>query len=105
VGRFRAVFFEGLGYTQADWIRLQGDLLDLCRSGDALGGQASRFGQKYEVRGTLKGPSGRQAEVVTVWVVLVGDEVPRFARGRGQGVRQRSLREVVPLYICGWELN
>jgi hypothetical protein len=78
IGRFKAVFFESLGYVQADWSRLQVDLLDLCRSGDAVEGQASPFGRKYEVRGSLKGPFGRQAEIVTVWVVLVGEDVPRF---------------------------
>ncbi len=78
VGRFKAVFFEALGYSQADWSRLQTDLLDLCRHVDAIEGQASQFGRKYEVRGTLKGPSGRQAQVVTVWVVLMGEDAPRF---------------------------
>jgi hypothetical protein len=78
IGRFKAVFFESLGYARVDWMRLQSDLLDLCRSHDAVEGQASQFGRKYEVRGTLKGPSGREAEVVTVWVVLVGEDVPRF---------------------------
>src|SRR5947209_7422407 len=78
IGRFKAVFFESLGYAQIDWMRLQTDLLDLCRSRDAVEGQTSQFGRKYEARGTLKGPSGRHAEVVTVWVVLAGDGVPRF---------------------------
>jgi hypothetical protein len=78
IGRFKAVFFESLGYSQVDWMRLQTDLLDVCRSYDAVEGQASQFGRKYEVRGTLRGPSGRQAEVVTVWVVLAGEGAPRF---------------------------
>ena len=41
-------------------------------------GQSSQFGRKYEVRGTIRGPSGRGAEVVTVWVILAGDDVPRL---------------------------
>ena len=78
MGRFKAVFFAALGYTRTDWMRLQRDLLELCRGRDAVEGQASTFGRKYEVRGTLEGPSGRQAEVVAVWVVLAGEDVPRF---------------------------
>jgi hypothetical protein len=78
IGRFKAVFFEALGYVHIEWPRLQSDLLDLCRSRDAVERQVSAFGRKYEVRGTLKGPSGRQADVVTVWVVLVDEGVPRF---------------------------
>ena len=78
VGRFKAAFFEALGYTQADWRRFERDLRALCRSCDAVEGQASPFGRKFEVRGTLTGPAGRHGDVVTVWVVLVGDDVPRF---------------------------
>jgi len=78
IGRFKAVFFETLGYTQVEWAQLQNDLLALGRSCEAVERPKSQFGQKYEVRGTLKGPSGRQAEVMTVWVVLTGEVVPRF---------------------------
>jgi hypothetical protein len=78
VGRFKAVFFEALGYSGAGWQRLRQDLVELCRTGVAVEGQASQFGIKYEVRGTLQGPFGRRAEVVTVWVILVGENIPRF---------------------------
>lgn len=78
VGRFKATFFEALGYSAAGWNRLKQDLLGLCRTGVAVEGQSSQFGRKYEVRGTLQGPSGRRAEVVTVWVILGGESVPRF---------------------------
>jgi hypothetical protein len=78
VGRFKAVFFEALGYSAAGWTDLRQDLLELCRTGVAAEGQSSQFGRKYEVRGTLQGPSGRRAEVVTIWVILVGENVPRF---------------------------
>jgi hypothetical protein len=78
VGRFKAVFFGALGYTRDQWQQLQQDLLELSRSGTAVVGQPSPFGQKYEVRGTLEGPSGRLAKVVTVWIVLLGEDFPRF---------------------------
>lgn len=78
IGRFKAAFFRSLGYTDSDSTRLEADLRELASSGDAVLGQASSYGQKYEVRGMLTGPSGRQAEVVTVWIVLTGEDVPRF---------------------------
>jgi hypothetical protein len=78
VGRFKAVFFETLGYSRDAWPRLQRDLLDLIQTGTAVEGQTSQFGRKYEVRGIVQGPYGRGAELVTVWVILVGDEAPRF---------------------------
>jgi hypothetical protein len=33
---------------------------------------------KYVVGGTLNGPSGAVADVVTVWIVLDGEDIPRF---------------------------
>lgn len=78
VGRFKAAFFVGLGYDASNWQRLETDLLRIARSGDAIAGSPSPYGQKYEVRGTLTGPSGRSAELATVWIVLTGTEAPQF---------------------------
>lgn len=78
VGRYKAAFFASLGYTRADWQSLQRDLLDLPAREEAVPGQPSDFGQKYEVRGTLQGPAGRRTEVVTVWIILTGETTPRF---------------------------
>jgi len=78
VGRFKAPFFASLGYTNANWRRLEEDLRDLAVSGDAELGKRSPYGQKYEIRGTLNGPSGRSAEVLTVWIILFGGDAPQF---------------------------
>jgi hypothetical protein len=78
IGRFKAPFFARLGYTVADWRRLEQDLLGLADSGDAQPGRESPYGQKYEVRGTLNGPSGRSASVLTVWIVRFESDVPEF---------------------------
>ena len=78
VGRFKTAFFTGLGYTRANWQRLEADLRDLALSGDAQPGQPSPYGQKYEIRGILRGPSGKSAEVLTVWIILTSGDVPQF---------------------------
>ena len=78
IGRFKAAFFSRLGYTIHNWERLQKDLLQLARAGEAVVAQKSPYGQKYEVRGTLVGPSGRQARMVTVWIVLSGEIDPQL---------------------------
>ena len=78
VGRFKAPFFARLGYTSANWRRLEEDLLDLAVSGEAELGKNSPYGQKYEISGILSGPSGRSARVLTVWIVLLGGDVPQF---------------------------
>ena len=78
VGRFKAAFFTRLGYSRSQWLLLDADLRALARDGSAVEGQASEFGRKYEVSGILKGPSGREAVVTTVWIVRHGENVPRL---------------------------
>ena len=78
VGRFKAPFFASLGYTNANWPRLEEDLRDLAVSGDAELGKRSSYGQKYEIRAILRGPSGRSAGVLTVWIILFGGDAPQF---------------------------
>ena len=78
VGRFKAVVFQALGYKAEEWERLRDDLLALARTTEAIPGQASTFGQKYEVSGTLRGPNGREARFTCVWLAPVDDEAPRF---------------------------
>lgn len=78
VGRFKAVFFASLGYSPENWGHLEADLRELASSQEALPSGESQYGRKYEVRGTLTGPSGRSAEVVSIWIVLTGEDFPRF---------------------------
>lgn len=78
VGRHKASFFHALGYSRRDWPRLEDGFRRLIASQDAVPGNASEFGTKYEVRGSLEGPAGRRAEVVTVWIIRTGETVPRF---------------------------
>jgi len=78
VGRFKAPFFASLGYTKTTWRRLDEDLRSLAASGDAEFGKDSPYGQKYEIRGILKGPSGRSVGVLTVWIIRFGGDVPQF---------------------------
>ncbi len=78
VGRFKAAFLAGLGYTQEDWGVLSADLRQQAITGIARTVQATRFGQKYEVTGFLKGPAGKRVEVVSVWIILSDEEFPRF---------------------------
>jgi hypothetical protein len=78
VGRFKATFFASVGYVRRDWERLRQELVSVAVAGDATPGQPSAFGEKYEVRGSIMGPTGRRFAVVTVWIVLRGESVPRF---------------------------
>jgi len=57
---------------------LEEDLRALAIAGEAILGDQTTYGQKYEVRGTLEGPSGKPALVVTAWIVRWGEDTPRF---------------------------
>jgi hypothetical protein len=61
VGRFKSVFFVALGFSPDRWEELRDALLELARTGDAVPGQVSPFGLKFEIRAIPHGPSGRQA--------------------------------------------
>jgi hypothetical protein len=78
VGRFKVPFFASLGYTATDCQRLEQDLLTIASSSDVEPGRKSPYGQKYEIRGTLNGPSGKSASVLTVWIIRFETDIPEF---------------------------
>ena len=78
VGRFKSVFFVSLGFSADQWSLLRDALRELARTGIAAPGQPSPFGLKFEIHAILRGPSGRQADVVTVWMVSNGEVFPHF---------------------------
>lgn len=78
VGRFKSAFFVALGYSAAAWESLLADLRSHVIENEAVATEANDYGQKYEVRGSLEGPAGRTAALVTVWIVLRGEDFPRF---------------------------
>jgi hypothetical protein len=78
VGRFKAVFFAALGFSAERWEMLRDALLDVATTGNTTAGQTSAFGRKFEIRASLRGPSGRSADVVTVWMISNGQDFPHF---------------------------
>lgn len=77
IGSAKAKFFAELGFEQLDWAILR-DELKRSALEDAHPGEATKFRQKYVVAGTIHGPSGRSAPVIVVWIILNGEDVPRF---------------------------
>lgn len=78
VGRFKSAFFKTLGYSTTAWEVLAADIQRHAAQNEALATEANEYGQKYEVRGSLGGPAGRTALLITVWIVLHGEDFPRF---------------------------
>ncbi len=69
------------------WQQLEVDLQELAGTGVAQIGQNTVYGQKYEVRGTLEGPSGKAAELISVWIILKNEDSPKFVTAFPGGKR------------------
>ena len=65
MGRFKAAFFRSLGFESNDLEALQRALGALLLN-EAKSETPTRYGIKYEVRGTLVGPGGQIGRVVSV---------------------------------------
>lgn len=78
IGRFKAPVFEALGYRQASWEQLASDLREqhaLSEVGEVV---ETQHGRKYVIRANLKGPNGRTFAMQSIWIVLKGEDLPRF---------------------------
>jgi Domain of unknown function (DUF6883) len=78
IGRGKASFFNRLGYARYRWRELRRDLIEVGRSGTVTSTGHSVFGRKYEVHGTIHGPNGRKAKIVTIWIIVESERFPRL---------------------------
>jgi len=78
VGRFKARFFAGLGFSADRWDILEQAFRVQHLSQDAEAGVEDGFGQPFTIRAILQGPTGRSAVVVSVWFLRAGETEPRI---------------------------
>ena len=78
VGRFKAAFFQKLGYSAENWETFEQRLREQILTQDITRIEESRYGQKFIVEGPLAGSTGETVQIVTVWVILKGESIPRF---------------------------
>lgn len=78
VGRGKAAFFQGCGFSSVAWTRLQAALRDHGHRHDVVSVEHTDFGVKDVVAGPLVTPSGRRPTVRTVWMVSAEMAVPRL---------------------------
>jgi hypothetical protein len=57
---------------------LQADLRQIIRQEKAVNYGRNDYGEKYTVLARLTTPSGVSRDIITVWIVLSGEDVPRF---------------------------
>lgn len=78
VGRYKAATFLSMGYSQAGWQLLEADLREQHLSRHAVHAGDNRFGRIYEILGDLTGPSGKIVCIKSIWIILMGQDYPRF---------------------------
>lgn len=85
VGQFKAAVFRRLGYSAENWEAFEEILRALILSHDAVEMEENQYGKKFIVEGLFDGPSGQSMQIVTVWVILKGESVPRFVTAYPRG--------------------
>ena len=78
IGRFEATVFGELGYSAQNWEVFEQHLREQILSLDTVQVEESRYGRKFVIEGPLTGPAGKTMQIVTVWVILKGESIPRF---------------------------
>lgn len=78
IGRFKARFFNALGFSADTWQELEQAFRIQHLTQDAQPADTAKQGQKYTIRAILIGPNGRAASVVSVWFLEMGGSAPRF---------------------------
>ncbi len=78
VGRFKAAVFAELGYYSENWGEFERSLRKILLNNEAVEAGESQYGKKYAVQGMITGPSGNSMPILTVWVILKEDTIPRF---------------------------
>ena len=87
VGRFKAAYFRRLGYSAENWEAFERSLREVILSQDVTQVEESRYGRKFIIEGPFVGSSGETVQIVTVWVILKDENVPRFITAYPGGLR------------------
>ena len=66
------------GYRLENWSQLEKDLRVQILSLEAIATESTHYGQMYEIRGDLTGPTGTNLAVVTVWMTEVATGMTKF---------------------------
>ena len=66
------------GYTQENPERLMADLRALSTANEIDATEMTEYGPRYVVRGTLRGPNGRELRIVTIWLTEEATRQTKF---------------------------
>ncbi len=78
VGRHKAKFFLGFGFSLSSWRQLETAFLQQVARYEVAQAETTLFGVSYAIDGTLLTPDGRTPQVRTVWFIETGQTAPYF---------------------------
>ena len=76
--RGKAAFFEGLGFRRSESETLVKALKKLARRAEITERATSPHGEKYVIVGQVESPTGKAANVQTIWILDKGWDVARL---------------------------
>ncbi|MEO0769871.1 MAG: DUF6883 domain-containing protein [Cyanobacteria bacterium J06649_4] len=82
VGKGKAKFFRVLGFDSSNLELLEDALRNIARKEKVVEVVETEHGHKYVIIGSVTGPSGKSATILTVWMIDVGANAPRFITAR-----------------------
>ena len=71
-------FLALAGYTLKNPEQLASDLRDQILTRETEFMEATEYGDKYSIRGELRGPNGRVLKVVTIWMTEDATKLAKF---------------------------
>ena len=82
VGKSKAKFFRELGFDEENVAILEKDLLKIALFQEVTETVTTQHGIKYVIVGTINIPRSKQVNILTVWIIDLGQETPRFVTAR-----------------------
>jgi hypothetical protein len=77
-GGSKASFFLHFGFSVAEWESLVKASLLHAHNNEVVKVEATHFGTRYVIEGTLSSPDGRNPRVRVVWFISRGKNAPRL---------------------------
>lgn len=74
----KSAFLAQAGYTLVNSDRLRHDIQTQLLPLDADFLELTEYGPKYLIRGSLRGPNGRELQVVTIWMTEEASQQTKF---------------------------
>ncbi len=65
----KSKFLGQAGYNLNNWQQLKRDLFTQILTQEAQFNETTRYGDKYQIKGTLTGPNGTNLPIVSIWMV------------------------------------